>query len=166
MAPENVTLRTREEEIWGVWPAVGLDSLLSQWGCSDIPFLPFLCLSLSFPKAFPTQELECSHQFFCDWRKFSDDFVSDPIFHGAAQLVHHNYWACALEPRSHKHWAHMQKTLKSWHSRVRAPQQEKPPWWATLSLQLESSSYSPQLEKSQLSNEDPAQPKLNKWKLF
>ena len=48
----------------------------SQWGCSDIPFLPFLCLPLSFSKAPPNQQLECSHQFFYEWRKFSDDFVS------------------------------------------------------------------------------------------
>ena len=29
----------------------------------------------------------------------------DPTCHGATKLVHHNYWACALEPTSHNYWS-------------------------------------------------------------
>ena len=46
----------------------------------------------------------------------------DPTCCGATKSVHHNYWACALEPTSHNYWA-------------RAPQQEKPPQWEAHILQ-------------------------------
>ena len=36
----------------------------------------------------------------------------DPTCHGAAKSVHHNYWACALEPASHNYWAHVPQLLK------------------------------------------------------
>ena len=36
----------------------------------------------------------------------------DPTCHGATKQVHHNYWACALEPKSHNYWAHMPQLLK------------------------------------------------------
>ena len=36
----------------------------------------------------------------------------DPTCHGATKRVHHNYWACALEPTSHSFWAHMLQLLK------------------------------------------------------
>ena len=29
----------------------------------------------------------------------------DPTCHGAAGPLHHNYWACALKPRSHNYWS-------------------------------------------------------------
>ena len=45
--------------------------------------------------------------------------------------------------------------------------QEKPPKWELHTLQLESSPHVLQVEKSLHSNEDPAQPKINKQiKLF
>ena len=36
----------------------------------------------------------------------------DTTCHGAAKLVHHNYWACALESASHNYWAHLPQLLK------------------------------------------------------
>ena len=48
-------------------------------------------------------------------------------------------------------------------SRARASQ-EKPSQWEACTLQLESCSRSPQLEKSPCSNKDRAQPKINKLK--
>ena len=50
----------------------------------------------------------------------------------------------------------------SWSNWAHAPQPEKPPQWEGYVPQLESSPYLPQLEKSLCSNEDPAQPKVNK----
>ena len=48
------------------------------------------------------------------------------------------------------------------HPRAHALQKEGPLQWETLILQLQSSPRSPQLEKSPHSNEDPAQPEINK----
>ena len=36
----------------------------------------------------------------------------DPICRGATKLVHHNYWACALEPARHSYWARAPQLLK------------------------------------------------------
>ena len=36
----------------------------------------------------------------------------DPTCHGATKPVHHNCWACALEPVSHKYWDHVPQLLK------------------------------------------------------
>ena len=36
----------------------------------------------------------------------------DPTCRGATKLTCHNYWACALEPASHNHWAHTPQLLK------------------------------------------------------
>ena len=36
----------------------------------------------------------------------------DPTCRGATKPVHHNYWACTLEPASHNHWAHVPQLLK------------------------------------------------------
>ena len=35
----------------------------------------------------------------------------DPTCRGATKTVHHNYWACALEPVSHNYWAHVPQLL-------------------------------------------------------
>ena len=51
----------------------------------------------------------------------------DPTCRRATKPVHHNDWACALEPASHNYWAHV--------PRARAPQQEKPPRWEARALQ-------------------------------
>ena len=47
-------------------------------------------------------------------------------------------WACVLEPRSHRCWAHGLQRLKPKHPRACALQQEKPPPWEALAQQLES----------------------------
>ena len=39
----------------------------------------------------------------------------DPTCHGATKPVHHNYWACALEPASHNDWARVLQLLKPVH---------------------------------------------------
>ena len=39
----------------------------------------------------------------------------DPTCRGAAKPVHHDYWACTLEPTSHNYWAHMPQLLKPMH---------------------------------------------------
>ena len=44
----------------------------------------------------------------------------------ATKSVHHNYWACALKPRSRSYSAHVPKRLKPLHSRACALQQQKP----------------------------------------
>ena len=36
----------------------------------------------------------------------------DPTCRGATQTMHHNYWACTLEPASHNYWAHVPQLLK------------------------------------------------------
>ena len=53
----------------------------------------------------------------------------DPTCLGATKLVGHNYWACALEPRSCNYWAHSQQLLKPKCPGVLAWQQEKPLQW-------------------------------------
>ena len=35
----------------------------------------------------------------------------DPTCRGAAKAVHHNYWACALQPASHNCWAYAPQLL-------------------------------------------------------
>ena len=89
----------------------------------------------------------------------------DPMCHGVAKPTHHNYWACALEARSHNCWAHVPWLLKPTCLRACAQQQEKPLQWEALTLPLENSPCSLHLEKSLCSNKDPAQPKINKQNL-
>ena len=72
----------------------------------------------------------------------------------ATNPLHHSYWACALEPENHNYWSPSPRTC--------AQQQEKPPQWEAHAPQLESSPYLLQLEKSLNSNEEAAQPKINK----
>ena len=36
----------------------------------------------------------------------------DPTCHGTTKPMHHNYWACALEPASHNYWALVPQLLK------------------------------------------------------
>ena len=73
----------------------------------------------------------------------------------------HNYWACALEPRSHNQWTHMPQLLKLAHSRSCALWQKKPPYWEAHTL--ENSPCSLQLEKVHATTHaDPTEPKINK----
>ena len=59
----------------------------------------------------------------------------DPTCRRATKPVHHNYWACALEPMSHNYWSlctlepvgcnywvHTPQLLKAAHSRAHVPQ--------------------------------------------
>ena len=39
----------------------------------------------------------------------------DPTCRGATKPVHHNYWACTLEPESHNYWARVPQLLKPSH---------------------------------------------------
>ena len=50
----------------------------------------------------------------------------DPMCHGAAKPVRHNYWACPLEPVRHNYWARTPRAC--------APQQEKPLQWKATPL--------------------------------
>ena len=52
--------------------------------------------------------------------------LEDPTGRGATNPMHHNYWACSLEPRSWNYWAHVPQLLKPEHPRARTLQQEKP----------------------------------------
>ena len=36
----------------------------------------------------------------------------DPTCREATKPMHHNYWACTLEPASHNYWAHVLQLLK------------------------------------------------------
>ena len=55
----------------------------------------------------------------------------DPTYRGATKSVHHNYWACALEPASHNYWTRVPQLLKPEHPEPklhkRSHQNEKPP---------------------------------------
>ena len=62
----------------------------------------------------------------------------NPTCQKAMRLMYHNYWACTLEPGSQNFWAHV----------LRSPQQEKPPRWEALLLQLQRSPHLLQLEKA------------------
>ena len=62
----------------------------------------------------------------------------------------HNYWGHALKPGGRNYWAHVLQLLEPKHS-------------GTCASQLDSSLHSLQLKKSLCSNEDPAQPKINKY---
>ena len=71
----------------------------------------------------------------------------DPTCRGATGPVHHNYWACTLEPASHNYWAHVPQLL-SLHSRARAPQQRRATTMRSPRTTMKSSPHSPQLEKA------------------
>ena len=73
----------------------------------------------------------------------------DPTCHGATKRVHHNYWACALDPVSHNYWAHEPQLLKP----------------ARLEPMLRNKR-SHRNEKPAGSNEDPTQPKIKTNKLI
>ena len=77
---------------------------------------------------------------------------------GAAEPMHHNYWACALEAVSHKDSAHLPPPLKP-----RGPREAttvRRPCTTTRTVWV-FSSYSPlaATRESPRSNEDPPQPK-------
>ena len=65
----------------------------------------------------------------------------DPTCRGATRPVRHNYWACALEPVLHN---------------------EKPPQWEARTPQWKVAPTRHNKRELARSNEDPAQPKINK----
>ena len=65
----------------------------------------------------------------------------DPTCRGATKPVHHNYWACSLEPACHNCWARKPQllspratTTEARALRACAPQQEKPLRWEARAL--------------------------------
>ena len=68
----------------------------------------------------------------------------------------YNYWVCALEPGNLNYWAH---ALQYWAS---ALQQEKPLQREACTLQQRVAPAAATREQPAPSNEDPAQPKINK----
>ena len=69
-----------------------------------------------------------------------------PTCHRATKSVGHNYWACALEPRSHNYCAHVPPLPKPKCPTAPAPQQERTAHWEAHTPQ-QSSPRSQQLEK-------------------
>ena len=49
--------------------------------------------------------------------------------------MHHNYWACALEPVSHNYWSPSATTTEAYVPRAHVVQQEKPPQWEAHAVQ-------------------------------
>ena len=86
----------------------------------------------------------------------------DPMCHRAAKPMHHNHWACALEPGSRSYWAHMPQLLKPVCPRAHALQKGRPPQWEARAPQVAHSPQSPQPQKSPRSSEDPVQPQMKK----
>ena len=78
----------------------------------------------------------------------------DPTCHGATKPVHHNCWACALEPASHNYRSPCATTTEAHAPRARAPQREatamRSPRTAT-----KSSPRSLQLEKARAQQQRP-----------
>ena len=93
----------------------------------------------------------------CQCRRHGFDPWSGKIPHA---IRHLSPCTTTAEPALYRVW---ELQLWKWvHPRARAPQQEKPLRWEACTLQLERSSHSLQLERSQCSNKDPAQLKMNK----
>ena len=59
----------------------------------------------------------------------------DPTCCRTTEPVHHNYWACALEPASHNYGSPCATITEARTPRDHAPQQEKPPQWEARALQ-------------------------------
>ena len=53
----------------------------------------------------------------------------DPTCRRATKPVHHNYWACPLEPTSHNCWARVPQLLKPMRIERVLHNKEKPPQW-------------------------------------
>jgi len=74
---------------------------------------------------------------------------NDPMCHGPAKPVCHNYLTYALEPTYRDCWAPVLKLLKP-APRACAPQQEKPRQWEACVPQADRSPCSPQIEKARM----------------
>ena len=95
----------------------------------------------SFPSGKESNPCQCRGQFLSlVWE--------DPTCHKEMKPVHHNYWACALDPRNCNYWAHVPKLIKPTQPRAQGLKQKQSPQWEACTPCLESSPCSPQLEKS------------------
>ena len=119
----------RREQMWqnttgGIWaPTVG-SSLYSFWNFS-------LSVKLSKKKKskgaswwLSGKESACQYR-----RQFQPLILEDPTCHRATKPVHHNYWACALEPGSYNYWSPsaLEPVLHSERWEARTPQRESSP---------------------------------------
>ena len=87
----------------------------------------------------------------------------DPTCCRTTRPVSHNYWACALEPASHDCWGLHATTTEARVPRACAPQQEEPPQWEARTPQWRVGPSHRNWRKPACSNEDPTQPKINKF---
>ena len=88
----------------------------------------------------------------------------DPTCHGATKPMHHNCWACTLEPEPQL--LNTRATTTEAHTpRAHALQQEKPLQWEALTLQRRVAPARRNQRKPVHSNKDPMQPKI-KYKII
>ena len=88
----------------------------------------------------------------------------DPTCRGATKPIRHNYWACTLEPTSHNYWVCVPQLLKPMHLEPVLRNKEKPPQWETRAPQRRVAPAHRNKRKPKRSNENPTQPKINKFK--
>ena len=106
------------------------------------------------PRRLSDKELAC----WC--RRHGSTLVwEDSSCCGGTKPMHHNNWACALEPRNCKYWAHSPHLLKPVCPVAQAPQQKKIPQWEAMYCSHRGAP----TEKSSSSNEDPASPKTDEY---
>ena len=86
----------------------------------------------------------------------------DPTCRGATKPVHHNYWACALEPACRNYWALMLQLLKPTH--LEPVFHKRSHQWEAGTLQRRVAPTCRNYRKPACSNEDPKQPKKKKKK--
>ena len=72
----------------------------------------------------------------------------DPTCRGATKPMHHNYWACALEPTRHNYGARVPQVLKAARLEPMLHNKEKPLQWEAHAPQRSVAPLSPQLEKA------------------
>ena len=95
------------------------------------------------------------------WFLVQEDSTCD----GATKPMLHDPWARAQGPVSHCSWAWVLQLLKP-SPRVCALQQEEPPKWEACTAQQRMDLTRCNCRKLVQSNDDPAQPKINKIKIY
>ena len=86
----------------------------------------------------------------------------DPACRGATKPVHHNYWACALEPASHNFWSPRSTTTEACAPRACAPQQEKPLQWEAFAPQPRAAPLAATRESPHTATKTQHSQKINK----
>ena len=79
----------------------------------------------------------------------------DSTCYGGTKPVHHNHWACAIEPTNHNFWAYTPQLLKPTWPRAHAPQQEKSLQREAYVQQIEYSPHLLQLKKAHSQQQIP-----------